>query len=101
MIADNGRGLPEMGREQLVEPYVTTRTKGTGLGLAIVKKIMEDHGGEMQLRDRVPGRRGEGAVVALLFPPAETAGDQAEASGQDTDRGDEAQERKRGAAAHA
>ncbi len=105
VIADNGRGLPEEGREQLVEPYVTTRTKGTGLGLAIVKKIMEDHGGEMQLRDRVPGSRGEGAVVTLLFPPAEAVGDQAEADGEDADRtaetGTRAPERRRGAAAHA
>jgi len=63
-VADNGRGLPSSGRERLTEPYVTTRAKGTGLGLAIVKKIMEDHGGQLQLADRVGG----GAVVRLLFP---------------------------------
>jgi two-component system nitrogen regulation sensor histidine kinase NtrY len=67
-VADNGRGLPASGRERLTEPYVTTRTKGTGLGLAIVKKIMEDHGGQLQLADRPGG----GAVVTLIFPkPAE------------------------------
>jgi two-component system nitrogen regulation sensor histidine kinase NtrY len=63
-VADNGRGLPASGRERLTEPYVTTRAKGTGLGLAIVKKIMEDHGGQLQLADRAGG----GAVVRLLFP---------------------------------
>lgn len=63
-IDDNGRGLPQQGRERLTEPYVTTRTKGTGLGLAIVKKIMEDHGGRLQLLD---GERG-GASVQLQFP---------------------------------
>jgi two-component system nitrogen regulation sensor histidine kinase NtrY len=63
-VADNGRGLPSSGRERLTEPYVTTRAKGTGLGLAIVKKIMEDHGGQLQLADRDGG----GAVVRLLFP---------------------------------
>jgi two-component system nitrogen regulation sensor histidine kinase NtrY len=63
-VADNGRGLPSSGRERLTEPYVTTRAKGTGLGLAIVKKIMEDHGGQLQLSDR----EGGGAVVRLLFP---------------------------------
>jgi two-component system nitrogen regulation sensor histidine kinase NtrY len=63
-VADNGRGLPSSGRERLTEPYVTTRAKGTGLGLAIVKKIMEDHGGQLQLGDR----EGGGAIVRLLFP---------------------------------
>jgi two-component system nitrogen regulation sensor histidine kinase NtrY len=65
-VEDNGKGLPKDGRERLTEPYVTTRAKGTGLGLAIVKKIMEDHGGELILRDGVAG----GASVSLLFPAA-------------------------------
>jgi two-component system nitrogen regulation sensor histidine kinase NtrY len=63
-VDDNGRGLPQQGRERLTEPYVTTRTKGTGLGLAIVKKIMEDHGGKLQLLDGDAG----GASVQLVFP---------------------------------
>jgi two-component system nitrogen regulation sensor histidine kinase NtrY len=62
-IEDNGKGLPEHGRERLTEPYVTTRAKGTGLGLAIVKKIMEDHQGELVLSDR----EGGGARVKLVF----------------------------------
>jgi two-component system, NtrC family, nitrogen regulation sensor histidine kinase NtrY len=67
IIEDNGKGLPQHGREQLTEPYVTTRTKGTGLGLAIVKKIMEDHHGELVLEDGEP----EGARVSLHFAAAE------------------------------
>ena len=63
IIEDNGKGLPQHGREQLTEPYVTTRTKGTGLGLAIVKKIMEDHHGELVLEDGET----EGASVSLHF----------------------------------
>ena len=72
-IEDNGRGLPQEGRERLTEPYVTTRAKGTGLGLAIVKKIMEDHRGELVLEDAAGG----GARVSLVFhdiealPPAQ------------------------------
>jgi two-component system nitrogen regulation sensor histidine kinase NtrY len=62
-VEDNGRGLPQDGRERLTEPYVTTRAKGTGLGLAIVKKIMEDHKGELVLEDR----EGGGARVSLVF----------------------------------
>jgi len=63
-IADNGKGLPAADRAKLTEPYVTTRERGTGLGLAIVKKIMEDHGGDLLLRDR----EGGGAIVSLVFP---------------------------------
>ena len=63
-VDDNGRGLPRQGRERLTDPYVTTRAKGTGLGLAIVKKIMEDHGGKLQLLDGDTG----GASVRLTFP---------------------------------
>jgi two-component system, NtrC family, nitrogen regulation sensor histidine kinase NtrY len=67
IIEDNGKGLPQHGREQLTEPYVTTRTKGTGLGLAIVKKIMEDHNGELVLEDGET----EGARVSLHFAASE------------------------------
>ncbi len=63
-INDNGRGLPNDGTiDRLTEPYVTTREKGTGLGLAIVRKIMEDHGGELELSHNPSG----GAIVRLFF----------------------------------
>jgi two-component system nitrogen regulation sensor histidine kinase NtrY len=62
-IEDNGRGLPDQGRERLTEPYVTTRARGTGLGLAIVKNIVEDHGALLQLDDRPGG----GAIVRVTF----------------------------------
>ena len=65
-VADNGIGLPPEHRHRLTEPYVTTRAKGTGLGLAIVRKIMEDHGGEIALRDA--GDDHHGAEVTLTFP---------------------------------
>ncbi|MCP5396745.1 MAG: HAMP domain-containing protein [Sphingomonadaceae bacterium] len=45
-VEDNGIGLPQ-DRDNIIEPYVTTREKGTGLGLAIVNKIVEEHGGDM------------------------------------------------------
>ena len=63
-IIDNGIGLPTQDRERLVEPYVTKRAKGTGLGLAIVRKVMEEHGGRLQLED-APGA---GARIRLVFP---------------------------------
>jgi two-component system nitrogen regulation sensor histidine kinase NtrY len=64
-IIDNGRGFPQENRHMLLEPYVTTRAEGTGLGLPIVAKILEDHGGGIDLRD-APG--GQGAWVHLYFP---------------------------------
>ena len=69
-IADDGRGLPAEQRDRLTEPYVTTRAKGTGLGLAIVKKIMEEHGGSLDLGDR----EGRGARVTLRFPVSSALG---------------------------
>ena len=64
-VEDNGVGLPSSNRDQLTEPYVTTREKGTGLGLAIVKRIMEEHGGELLLLDAA---RKPGARAVLRFP---------------------------------
>jgi len=68
-IADNGRGFPPELRERLTEPYVTTRAKGTGLGLAIVRKIVEDHGGRIDLEDA----EGGGALVCLTLPATAAA----------------------------
>jgi len=72
-VIDNGIGLPKENRSRLLEPYVTTRDKGTGLGLAIVGRILEEHGGRIELRDaadKIPGQRG--AWMRLRFA-AETA----------------------------
>ncbi|WP_421935557.1 ATP-binding protein [Phenylobacterium sp.] len=66
-VEDNGVGLPAKDRDRLTEPYVTTREKGTGLGLAIVKRILEDHGGELELAD---ARSGQGALAILRLPAA-------------------------------
>ena len=67
-VIDNGIGLPKESRSRLLEPYVTTREKGTGLGLAIVGRILEDHGGRIELNDAsdiIPGQRG--AWMSLRF----------------------------------
>jgi two-component system nitrogen regulation sensor histidine kinase NtrY len=67
-VIDNGIGLPKENRSRLLEPYVTTREKGTGLGLAIVGRILEDHGGRIELGDaaaKIPGQRG--AWMRLRF----------------------------------
>ncbi len=70
-IIDNGKGLPKTNRNKLLEPYMTTREKGTGLGLAIVRKIMEDHGGFLELHDAPEDfHGGTGAMIRLVFPAA-------------------------------
>jgi two-component system nitrogen regulation sensor histidine kinase NtrY len=73
-VIDNGIGLPKENRNRLLEPYVTTREKGTGLGLAIVGRILEEHGGGIELRDaaeKFPGARG--AWMRLRFIDENTA----------------------------
>jgi two-component system nitrogen regulation sensor histidine kinase NtrY len=67
-VIDNGTGLPKENRNRLLEPYVTTREKGTGLGLAIVGRILEEHGGRMELFDAPEvATGGRGAWVSLRF----------------------------------
>ncbi len=73
-VIDNGVGLPKDNRSRLLEPYVTTREKGTGLGLAIVGRILEEHGGRIELKDaseKTPGQRG--AWVRLRFASEEAS----------------------------
>ncbi|CUU42352.1 Nitrogen regulation protein NR(II) [Blastochloris viridis] len=76
-VIDNGIGLPAENRQRLLEPYVTTREKGTGLGLAIVGRILEDHGGGIELADApAVASGGRGAWVRLRFqadPPTPAA----------------------------
>jgi two-component system nitrogen regulation sensor histidine kinase NtrY len=70
-VVDNGKGLPRENRQRLLEPYMTTREKGTGLGLAIVKKIVEDHGGRLELHDAPQEfHGGKGAMIRIILPPA-------------------------------
>jgi two-component system nitrogen regulation sensor histidine kinase NtrY len=80
-VIDNGIGLPKVSRARLLEPYVTTREKGTGLGLAIVGRVLEDHGGRIELNDAADIRPGQrGAWMRLRFaisghaPKAEARG---------------------------
>jgi two-component system nitrogen regulation sensor histidine kinase NtrY len=70
-VIDNGKGLPRENRQRLLEPYMTTREKGTGLGLAIVKKIVEDHGGRLELHDAPQEfHQGRGAMITMVLPAA-------------------------------
>ncbi len=68
-IRDSGGGFAHENLERIFEPYATTRGKGHGLGLPIVKKLVEDHGGSVQLENNVPP---PGALVTVRLPAAET-----------------------------
>ena len=82
-VIDNGNGLPAENRHRILEPYMTMREKGTGLGLAIVKKIIEEHGGQLELHDAPPDfDHGRGAMIRVLLPHVVAAG----GSGTGTDK---------------
>ncbi|HKB58936.1 MAG TPA: ATP-binding protein [Gallionellaceae bacterium] len=63
-VQDNGHGFPENLLARAFDPYVTTKLKGTGLGLAIVKKIVEEHGGAIEIQNMAPG----GTRVSFTLP---------------------------------
>jgi signal transduction histidine kinase len=65
-IEDSGPGIPAESREQIFNPFVTTKQSGVGLGLAIVTKIIDLHGGAV----RVTSEPGHGACFQVSFPKA-------------------------------
>jgi two-component system nitrogen regulation sensor histidine kinase NtrY len=74
VIEDTGVGLPQ-DRARLFEPYVTTRDKGTGLGLPIVKKIVEEHGGTLDLLEAEADETGHKGAKAVIRLPRLSEGD--------------------------
>jgi two-component system sensor histidine kinase HydH len=63
-VVDTGIGIAEEDLAQLFEPFFTKKTRGTGLGLANVKRILEEHGGSVEIKSTV----GEGTEVSLWVP---------------------------------
>jgi len=62
-IEDTGPGIPAELREQIFNPFVTTKKTGVGLGLSIVSKIMDGHNGFVRVEDAGPGAR-----FVMFFP---------------------------------
>ncbi len=67
-LEDSGPGVPAELREQIFNPFVTTKRTGVGLGLSIVSKIVDDHRGVI----RVTSEPGHGARFSVFFPEAES-----------------------------
>lgn len=61
---DNGTGIEEKDLEKIFNPFFTTKDEGTGLGLPIVHKIIEEHGGIININSKAL----EGTTVEVLFP---------------------------------
>lgn len=66
-IADSGPGIPELLREQIFEPFVTTKDHGTGLGLPMAMRMIEAQGGRLSLANSGPL---SGACFRIEFPIA-------------------------------
>jgi nitrogen fixation/metabolism regulation signal transduction histidine kinase len=63
-IVDNGPGFAPKILSRAFEPYVTSKARGTGLGLPMVKKIIDEHGGRIDVANRADG---SGASVSILL----------------------------------
>jgi signal transduction histidine kinase len=66
-IEDNGRGIPEDKLAEIFKPYYTTKKDGSGIGLPIARRIIEAHGGRIEVQSRV----GAGTRFAVYLPVAE------------------------------
>jgi len=68
-VADRGPGVPEDQRDKIFEPFVTGKTRGTGLGLAVTRRIVELHGGTIE----VLSNPGGGALFRVAIPEGQRA----------------------------
>ena len=66
---DSGPGIPAEQREQIFNPFFTTKETGVGLGLSVVSKIIDDHRGSI----RVTSEPGKGACFQVSLPEGETS----------------------------
>lgn len=67
-VTDSGEGMPEGVRARVFEPFFTTKAKGTGLGLSICRRIVDAHGGNIQLESAL----GTGTTVRVQLPKGRT-----------------------------
>lgn len=76
-VQDNGTGIPREIRSKIFDPFFTTKQAGTGLGLSIVYRIMEEHGGRVEVesltREEVAAAGVPGTTIRLLLPIKQSA----------------------------
>lgn len=63
-LSDNGPGIPKSLQDKIFQPFFTTKEEGTGLGLSIASRIIEQHGGFIDLISK----EGEGATFVIVLP---------------------------------
>jgi len=68
-IRDNGPGIPVGIQEKVLEPFFTTKDEGTGLGLSIAVRILEEHGGKLE----IASKEGVGTTTTITLPLGVTA----------------------------
>lgn len=68
-IADNGSGFSPRILARAFEPYVTSKPRGTGLGLAMVKKIIDEHGGRIDIQNRPEANGAKVSILLLKLAP--------------------------------
>ncbi len=66
-ISDTGSGIPETDLPHIFEPFFSTKPEGSGIGLALVYRVLEEHGGHIEVRSRV----GEGTTFTLILPASD------------------------------
>ncbi|RSZ58746.1 HAMP domain-containing protein [Massilia atriviolacea] len=69
-IVDNGPGFAPKILSRAFEPYVTSKVRGTGLGLPMVKKIIDEHGGKIEIQNRSDGTGASVLILLLKLAPA-------------------------------
>jgi signal transduction histidine kinase len=67
-ISDNGPGIPGAVQSKIMEPFFTTKEEGTGLGLSIAARIVQEHGGRMDIRSK----EGKGSTFIITLPMEES-----------------------------
>ena len=65
-IADTGQGIADEDLPHIFEPFYSTKPEGSGLGLSLVYRVMQDHGGQVEVKSRL----GEGTTFTLTLPAA-------------------------------
>ena len=68
-VIDNGPGFSNKILARAFEPYATSKPRGTGLGLAMVKKIVDEHGGKIDIQNRSDANGAKVSILLLKLAP--------------------------------